>query len=98
KRGGAWMWYATGAVVVVGGAAALFFASPDEPTKPAHDPRAADATAAVHDAGAAHEAAPAASPLAAFAGHWRSTSGRDFMAVPVGDDALEFRIQQASQH
>jgi hypothetical protein len=33
-----------------------------------------------------------------LAGHWRSTSGRDFFAVPVGEDVLEFRIEKASQH
>jgi serine/threonine-protein kinase len=99
RRGGSWIWYTTAAIVVVGGAAAFFFAMPDTSGKPLPEPTATDAGSPAHDAGvvAAHEAA-AVSPLAAFAGHWRSTSGRDFIAVPVGDDALEFRVQQASQH
>jgi hypothetical protein len=98
RRGGPWIWYSTAAVVVVGGAAAFFFAMPEGSSKPPHEPAAADAgVAAARDAGVVAEAA-AASPFAAFAGHWRSTSGRDFTAVPVGDDTLEFRIVQASQH
>jgi serine/threonine-protein kinase len=97
RRGGAWIWYSTAAVVVVGGAAAFFFAMPEGSSKPPRDPVAADAGTVARDAGGVAEAATV-SPLAAFAGHWRSTSGRDFTAVAVGDDALEFRIVQASQH
>src|SRR5262249_27570329 len=99
RRRGAWIWYSAAALVVVGGADAFFVASGDDGPKPSRDPvtvKADAATSVGHDAAVTTE--PAASPLALFAGHWRSTSGRDFMAVPVGDDALEFRIVQASQH
>jgi hypothetical protein len=102
RRSSAWIWFSVAAVVVTGGAAAIFFASNDGASKPTGDPIArADAStlAVTHDAGFAPAAETAiVSPLAAFAGHWRSTSGRDFTAVPAGDDALEFRIVQASQH
>jgi len=41
---------------------------------------------------------PNPSALTALAGPWRSTSGRDYLAVATSPDTLEFRIQQASQH
>jgi serine/threonine-protein kinase len=100
RRGGAWIWYAVLGVAVVGGggATAIYFGSSPEPAKTGDAPRVVDA-ARPHDAGpsAPVEAAAAPSPLAALAGRWRSTSGRDFAAVTEGD-ALEFRIVQASQH
>ena len=43
--------------------------------------------------------APPRSPtLSALAGHWKSTSNRDYLAVVTDDDTVEFRIQKASQH
>ncbi len=42
--------------------------------------------------------ASTALPSSPIAGRWRSASGRDFEAVAVGDDAVEFRVEKASQH
>jgi serine/threonine-protein kinase len=59
------------------------------------------APAAVADATAATTPSPtgqSSSALAALAGSWRSTSGRDYLAVATSEGGLEFRIQQASQH
>jgi serine/threonine-protein kinase len=57
----------------------------------------ANASAAPTTAGSG-AASPGASTLTALAGAWRSTTGRDYVAVEIAPGALEFRIQQASQH
>jgi eukaryotic-like serine/threonine-protein kinase len=64
---------------------------PTATTSPAHG---ADAPATASPA----STDPRALALAALAGAWRSTSGRDYLAVATSTDTVEFRIQRASQH
>jgi serine/threonine-protein kinase len=98
RRRGSLIWYSTAAVVIAGAAAAFYFGSSEDPEKkPVVASPTVDGGIRKTETSTAPEAA-APSPLSILAGHWRSASGRDFVAALASDDTLEFRIQQASQH
>jgi hypothetical protein len=97
RRRGSLIWYSTAAVVNAGGAPRLLRSSEDPEKKPVVTNPTLDASIRKTETSTPPEAA-APSPASILAGHWRSASGRDFVAALASDDTLEFRIQQASQH
>jgi len=99
RRRGSLAWVAMAMLVAGGGGAALYFGSSADSGKTS-PPATATVDSNPHplEAGGAAEVSARPSALAALVGKWRSTSKRDFTAVLTGDDTLEFRIQDASQH
>jgi serine/threonine-protein kinase len=106
RRTGLWIAVSLGTLALAAGAGTVLYLGGSQPSAPtAHGNSAGPSSAASTRASSASatslaSAAPAstrASPLTALAGHWRSTSNRDYAAVLAGD-LLEFRIQKASQH
>src|SRR5260221_2316536 len=90
--------YSAAAIVVAAGRAALYFSSSaDEGKGSGSSGSSADAGIDAKVRTALPEAAPP-SALAALVGHWRSASGRDYQAVLSSDGALEFRIEEPTQH
>jgi serine/threonine-protein kinase len=93
-----------GAITLVATGAVLFMRDAEAPgTRHPADPGTTASGTARQGPTVTHSAEPLAtaphveSPLAALAGHWKSSNNREYSAVMSGDE-LQFRIVKATQH